>query len=114
MNVAAPQAVSPAEIALAYHGRTKHNLKRYAAGPETLDWDTQPNPFREFAGAPSKSQVMETMVRLGHKDRRRYGGNGQNIEVAQVVAQQQAALGNVPENLGGVVKNLQMPARGTA
>src|ERR1700687_3283274 len=50
MNVAATQAVNPAEIALAYHGRTKHSLKRYAAGPETLDWDTQPNPFREFAG----------------------------------------------------------------
>ncbi len=50
MNVAAAQAVSPAEIALAYHGRTKHSLKRYAAGPETLDWDAQPNPFREFAG----------------------------------------------------------------
>jgi SagB-type dehydrogenase family enzyme len=50
MNVAAAQAMSPAEIALAYHGRTKHGLKRYAAGPETLDWDTQPNPFREFGG----------------------------------------------------------------
>jgi SagB-type dehydrogenase family enzyme len=50
MNVAATQALSPADIALAYHARTKHTLKRYAAGPETLDWDTQPNPFREFAG----------------------------------------------------------------
>jgi len=37
---------------LNYHERTKHRLKRYAAGPETLDWDAQPNPFREFAGAP--------------------------------------------------------------
>jgi len=50
MNVAATQALSAAEIVLAYHARTKHSLKRYAAGPETLDWDTQPNPFREFAG----------------------------------------------------------------
>ncbi|NPU11549.1 nitroreductase [Bradyrhizobium sp. 83002] len=41
-----------ADIALAYHARTKHHLKRYAAGPETLDWDAQPNPFREFAGSP--------------------------------------------------------------
>ncbi|MGJ4918870.1 nitroreductase family protein [Bradyrhizobium sp. HKCCYLRH2060] len=41
-----------ADIALAYHARTKHSLKRYAAGPETLDWDAQPNPFREFAGSP--------------------------------------------------------------
>jgi SagB-type dehydrogenase family enzyme len=50
MNVVATQALTPAEIVLAYHARTKHSLKRYAAGPETLDWDTQPNPFREFAG----------------------------------------------------------------
>jgi len=50
MNVAATPVLSPAEIVVAYHARTKHTLKRYAAGPETLDWDTQPNPFREFAG----------------------------------------------------------------
>ena len=37
---------------LAYHERTKHRLARYAAGPEALDWDAQPNPFREFAGTP--------------------------------------------------------------
>lgn len=37
---------------LAYHERTKHKLERYADGPETLDWDAQPNPFREFAAAP--------------------------------------------------------------
>ncbi|WP_029005728.1 SagB/ThcOx family dehydrogenase [Azorhizobium doebereinerae] len=39
-------------VVLAYHARTKHTLKRYAAGPETLDWDLQPNPFREFSGCP--------------------------------------------------------------
>lgn len=36
---------------LAYHERTKHRLERYAAGPETLDWSAQPDPFRSFAGA---------------------------------------------------------------
>lgn len=36
---------------LSYHERTKHRLERYAAGPETLDWSMQPNPFREFIGA---------------------------------------------------------------
>jgi SagB-type dehydrogenase family enzyme len=46
------ETLSPAEIALGYHAHTKHGLERYAAGPETLDWDSQPNPFREFAGAP--------------------------------------------------------------
>jgi nitroreductase len=41
-----------AQTVLAYHQRTKHRLDRYAAGPDTLDWDAQPNPFREFIGAP--------------------------------------------------------------
>jgi len=37
---------------LAYHEATKHHLDRYAAGPGYLDWDTQPDPFRRYAGAP--------------------------------------------------------------
>lgn len=36
----------------AYHEHTKHRLTAYAAGPDTLDWDAQPNPFRRYAGAP--------------------------------------------------------------
>ncbi len=40
------------DCVLAYHERTKHRLERYATGPETLDWTSQPNPFREFNGAP--------------------------------------------------------------
>ncbi|HTV32217.1 MAG TPA: SagB family peptide dehydrogenase [Methylocella sp.] len=36
------------EITFAYHRRTKHRLERYARGPETLDWDMQPNPFRQY------------------------------------------------------------------
>jgi SagB-type dehydrogenase family enzyme len=36
----------------AYHERSKHRLQRYAAGPETLDWDAQPDPFRRWHGAP--------------------------------------------------------------
>ncbi|WP_454915315.1 SagB/ThcOx family dehydrogenase [Xanthobacter sediminis] len=51
MNVAAAPAATPVDRAIAYHERTKHSLKRYAAGPETLDWDGQPDPFRTFAGA---------------------------------------------------------------
>jgi SagB-type dehydrogenase family enzyme len=38
---------------LAYHERTKHHLHRYARGPGHLDWATQPDPFRRFAGAPA-------------------------------------------------------------
>lgn len=34
-----------------YHRLTKHRFDGYAPGPETLDWDDQPNVFRTFAGA---------------------------------------------------------------
>jgi SagB-type dehydrogenase family enzyme len=35
-----------------YHERTKHRLTAYAPGPDTLDWDAQPDPFRRYVGAP--------------------------------------------------------------
>ncbi|PPD35932.1 MAG: nitroreductase [Methylomonas sp.] len=35
---------------LNYHQRTKHHLNVYAKGPESLDWEDQPNPFRRFTG----------------------------------------------------------------
>ena len=38
-------------VVATYHQRSKHQLQRYAAGPETLDWDAQPNPFRVWSGA---------------------------------------------------------------
>jgi SagB-type dehydrogenase family enzyme len=41
---------SPHDLVLNYHQRTKHRLERYANGPETLDWDDQPEPFRRFSG----------------------------------------------------------------
>lgn len=47
-----PQANSNLTTVQAYHERTKHRLTGYAAGPDTLDWDAQPDPFRRFAGAP--------------------------------------------------------------
>jgi len=34
-----------------YHVRSKHQLERYAPGPGYLDWATQPDPFRTYAGA---------------------------------------------------------------
>ena len=42
MNVAATQALTPAEIVLAYHARTKHSLKRYAGelGLNTTQFET--------------------------------------------------------------------------
>ncbi len=35
-----------------YHERTKHRPDRFAPGPETLDWECQPAPFRRFEGSP--------------------------------------------------------------
>ncbi|WP_051955430.1 SagB family peptide dehydrogenase [Beijerinckia mobilis] len=53
MTTALPPA-NAADVILAYHQRTKHKMDRYAAGPETLDWSEQPNPFRSFAGAEAR------------------------------------------------------------
>ena len=39
------------EVVIAYHERTKHHFHRYAASPGSLDWATQPNPFRRYPGA---------------------------------------------------------------
>jgi len=38
-----------------YHRATKHHPRRYARGPHGLDWDTQPDPFRRYAG----TEVLE-------------------------------------------------------
>ena len=43
--------LSALDIVQRYHQRSKHALNAYAAGPETLDWDAQPDPFRRYAGA---------------------------------------------------------------
>jgi SagB-type dehydrogenase family enzyme len=43
---------APLEATLAYHERTKHWPFRYAASLGYMDWATQPDPFRRFAGAP--------------------------------------------------------------
>ena len=43
--------LDPLESVYRYHEVTKHLLERYAPGPDFLDWDTQPDPFRRFSGA---------------------------------------------------------------
>jgi SagB-type dehydrogenase family enzyme len=37
--------------ALAYHETTKHHFNRFARSAGYLDWATQPDPFRRYAGA---------------------------------------------------------------
>jgi SagB-type dehydrogenase family enzyme len=39
------------EAVVAYHERTKHHFHRYAAALGYIDWATQPDPFRRYAGA---------------------------------------------------------------
>ena len=39
------------EVVAAYHERTKHHIHRYAAALGYMDWATQPDPFRRYAGA---------------------------------------------------------------
>ena len=41
---------SLADTVLNYHNRTKHRLERYAKGPESIDWEDQPDQFRRFSG----------------------------------------------------------------
>ena len=43
--------MTPEETVRDYHQRTTHHFTAYATGPETLDWDAQPAPFRHFEGA---------------------------------------------------------------
>ena len=47
-----PPAPDPVQVALGYHDRTKHHPQRYARALGYLDWESQPDPFRRFAGAP--------------------------------------------------------------
>ena len=46
-----PQAPEALALVRAYHARTMHHFQRYANGPMGLDWETQPDPFRRYAGA---------------------------------------------------------------
>jgi SagB-type dehydrogenase family enzyme len=64
VNIAARSGPSAAQIVLDYHARTKHRLEAYARGPETLDWDAQPNPFREFAGCERLTLPFAAMAQV--------------------------------------------------
>lgn len=48
---------------LAYHDRSKHRPGRYAASLGYLDWDTQPNPFRIYDGAPLHPLARDPLTR---------------------------------------------------
>ncbi|HEY8337408.1 MAG TPA: nitroreductase family protein [Tardiphaga sp.] len=95
MTLAATQTLSPAEIVLAYHARTRHTPERYAAGPETLDWDAQPNPFREFDGSP-RTLLPLTTDRLATRFARLHTSEGvapAPATLASVAALMELAMG---------------------
>ena len=49
-----PRRINPVnavETVVEYHARTKHHPQRYAASLGYMDWATQPDPFRIYAGA---------------------------------------------------------------
>ncbi|MDP2834485.1 MAG: nitroreductase [Pseudomonadota bacterium] len=53
----------PNSLLRAYHQRTKHHFERYAAGPGSLDWDAQPDPFRTWKGTRWYSLPRESPAR---------------------------------------------------
>ncbi|MCG7897258.1 MAG: SagB/ThcOx family dehydrogenase [Candidatus Thiodiazotropha weberae] len=55
----ANHSTSTLELVRAYHERTKHHFDRYASGPDFLDWEQQPNPFRQFESAPQIKLPLE-------------------------------------------------------
>lgn len=59
------EAASPQAQVRAYHQRSKHHLQRYAAGPETLDWDARPDPFRRYTGAPLRALPLSAEAEAG-------------------------------------------------
>jgi SagB-type dehydrogenase family enzyme len=56
------QQANRLDTVVAYHQRTKHHFRRYAAGPGGLDWASQPDPFRSFAGS---SRTLLPLLRDG-------------------------------------------------
>jgi len=46
-----PPSADGIDVLRAYHDATKHDFHRFARSIGYLDWASQPNPFRSFAGA---------------------------------------------------------------
>ena len=64
-----PADESAAAAALDYHHATKHRLDGYAPGPGFLDWDSQPDPFRRWPGAPAfELPLIEGTGRVSYED----------------------------------------------
>lgn len=53
-----------------YHNESKHSQTKYATGPNGLDWQNQPNPFRTFSQEAERKQlfVEQSEVLVEHKE----------------------------------------------
>lgn len=69
-----------------YHQQTKHRFNAYANGPETLDWSMQPNPFRNFEGAPKTTlPLLANQVQTLYRDLYRAGNvESQALNLASI------------------------------
>src|SRR5439155_10612135 len=56
--------VSALDAVYRYHDGTKHHSHRFARSLDYLDWASQPNPFRSFAGAP-ESAIRDPQFTIG-------------------------------------------------
>lgn len=85
-----------------YHQRSKHRFDAYAAGPQALDWDTQPATFRHFEGAQQLAlprlagmvpgSVLHAALELPLQDRAHHGACVP-IDLASIGAWLQLSLG---------------------
>ena len=53
----------PKNVVVTYHERTKHHFHRYAAAQGYMDWATQPDPFRRYAGT---DLIRLSLPKAGH------------------------------------------------
>ena len=80
----------------AYHGRTVHRFDRYADGPDGLDWEAQPDPFRRYAGAETIALPFSANELMTASWGSLYGSRGITpamLTVKSVAALLQASLG---------------------
>ncbi len=61
-----------------YHEASKHAPDRYAPGPGFMDWDTQPDPFRRYEGAPQISLPLDANDQVTAPFAKLYAGTGIN------------------------------------
>ncbi len=91
---ARPAAQDSIAAVRAYHLATKHHTHGYAPGPGFLDWDSQPDPFRRFAGAPRVALPL----------RPAWDGPAYDALFSTELSHQPPAIPWSPESLGWVLE----------